>query len=39
VAHAIRLLRDEIDRDMALLGITTLEEAIGDRIRPSGSIP
>ena len=33
VAHAIRLLRDEIDRDMALLGITTLSEATRDRIR------
>jgi L-lactate dehydrogenase (cytochrome) len=35
VAHAIRLLRDEIDRDMALLGITTLAEMIRDRVRPS----
>ncbi|HXJ52075.1 MAG TPA: alpha-hydroxy acid oxidase [Burkholderiales bacterium] len=35
VAHAIRLLRDEIDRDMALLGITTLAEMTRDRVRPS----
>jgi hypothetical protein len=26
VRHAIKLLRDEIDRDMALVGITTLAE-------------
>jgi len=39
VAHAIRLLRDEIDRDMALLGITTLGEGTRDLIRSSGSIP
>ena len=39
VAHAIGLLRDEIDRDMALLGITTLGEATRERIRPSDSIP
>jgi L-lactate dehydrogenase (cytochrome) len=26
VRHAIKLLRDEVDRDMALLGITTLAE-------------
>jgi L-lactate dehydrogenase (cytochrome) len=32
VAHAIRLLRDEIDRDMALLGITTLAEMTRERI-------
>jgi L-lactate dehydrogenase (cytochrome) len=42
VAHAIRLLRDEIDRDMALLGIRSLAEMTPDRIssrslpRPSG---
>ena len=33
VAHAIKLLREEIDRDMALLGITTLGEATRERIR------
>ena len=38
VAHAIRLLRDEIDRDMALLGITTLGEATRGRIRSNDSI-
>ena len=38
VAHAIRLLRDEIDRDMALLGITTLGEATRDLIRSNDSI-
>ena len=32
VAHAIRLLRDEIDRDMALLGITSLAEMTRERI-------
>jgi len=26
VAHAIKLLKDEVDRDMALLGITTLAQ-------------
>ena len=26
VRHAIKLLRDEVDRDMALLGITTLAD-------------
>jgi L-lactate dehydrogenase (cytochrome) len=38
VAHAIRLLRDEIDRDMALLGITTLGEGTRDLIRSNDSI-
>lgn len=33
VRHAIRLLRDEIDRDMALLGITTLAEMRHERLR------
>jgi L-lactate dehydrogenase (cytochrome) len=32
VAHAIRLLRDEIDRDMALLGVTSLAEMESARI-------
>lgn len=35
VAHAIRLLRDEIDRDMALLGVTDLAEMTRERVRPS----
>jgi L-lactate dehydrogenase (cytochrome) len=34
VHHAIRLLREEIDRDMALLGITTLAE-----MRPELLVP
>jgi L-lactate dehydrogenase (cytochrome) len=32
VAHGIRLLRDEIDRDMALLGVRTLGEMTTERI-------
>jgi L-lactate dehydrogenase (cytochrome) len=32
VAHGIRLLREEIDRDMALLGIRTLAEMTTERI-------
>ena len=32
VAHAIRLLRDEIDRDMALLGICALAEMTRERL-------
>jgi L-lactate dehydrogenase (cytochrome) len=32
VRHAIRLLRDEIDRDMALLGITTLADMRRERL-------
>ena len=32
VGHAIKLLRDEIDRDMALLGITTLAEMRPERL-------
>ena len=32
VRHAIKLLRDEIDRDMALLGITTLAEMRRERL-------
>jgi L-lactate dehydrogenase (cytochrome) len=38
VAHAIRLLRDEIDRDMALLGVTALAEVTRERVRPSNSV-
>jgi L-lactate dehydrogenase (cytochrome) len=33
VQHAIQLLRDEIHRDMALLGINTLAEMTRERIR------
>jgi L-lactate dehydrogenase (cytochrome) len=36
VAHAIGLLRDEIDRDMALLGVTSLAEMTRERIRGRG---
>ncbi len=32
VRHAIRLLRDEIDRDMALIGITTLADMRRERL-------
>ena len=38
VAHAIRLLRDEIDRDMALLGVTTLAEVTRERVRPGNPV-
>ena len=34
VRHCIRLLSEEIERDMALLGITTLAEMTRERIRP-----
>jgi L-lactate dehydrogenase (cytochrome) len=33
--HAIRLLREEIERDMALMGINTLDEMTMDRLVPS----
>jgi isopentenyl diphosphate isomerase/L-lactate dehydrogenase-like FMN-dependent dehydrogenase len=33
VHHAMALLRDEIHRDMALLGINTLAEMTRERIR------
>ena len=35
VAHAIRLLREEIDRDMALLGIPSLKEMRRERLMPA----
>jgi L-lactate dehydrogenase (cytochrome) len=35
VAHAIKLMRDEIDRDMALIGITKLTEMRRDRLMPA----
>jgi L-lactate dehydrogenase (cytochrome) len=35
VHHAIKLLKDEIDRDMALLGITTLAEMTPERLVPA----
>jgi len=37
VAHAIRLLREEIDRDMALLGIEDLAELSPNHIRQANS--
>jgi L-lactate dehydrogenase (cytochrome) len=36
VSHAIKLLRDEVDRDMALLGITELAQMTRERIAPKG---
>ena len=35
VHHAIKLLKDEIDRDMALLGITALAEMTPERLMPA----
>lgn len=35
VGHAIGILRDEIDRDMALLGITSLDEMTTERLVPA----
>ena len=35
--HAIKLLRDEIHRDMALLGISTLAEMTPDSLMPAGT--
>jgi L-lactate dehydrogenase (cytochrome) len=35
VAHAIKLLREEIDRDMALLGISSLKEMRRERLMPA----
>jgi L-lactate dehydrogenase (cytochrome) len=35
VLHAIKLLRDEIDRDMALLGITTLAQMRRELLMPA----
>ena len=34
VRHGVRLLREEIERDMALLGITTLAQMTRERIMP-----
>jgi L-lactate dehydrogenase (cytochrome) len=34
VLHAAKLLREEVDRDMALLGITALAQMTRDRLRP-----
>jgi len=30
VSHAIRLLRDEVDRDMAMLGVRSIREVTGE---------
>ena len=35
--HAIKLLKDEVDRDMALLGITTLGEMKRELLRDARS--
>jgi L-lactate dehydrogenase (cytochrome) len=35
VQHAVKLLRDEIDRDMALLGVATLEQMKKDLLIPA----
>lgn len=35
VQHAINLLRDELQRDMALLGITKLEEMRREMLMPA----
>jgi L-lactate dehydrogenase (cytochrome) len=35
VRHAIKLLREEVDRDMALLGITELSQMTRERLAPS----
>ncbi len=37
VRHAVKLLRDEIDRDMALLGITTLADMRRERLMDTRS--
>jgi L-lactate dehydrogenase (cytochrome) len=34
VRHAVKLLREEVDRDMALLGITSLSEMKRERLAP-----
>ena len=34
VRHAIKLLREEVDRDMALLGITALAQMTRERLAP-----
>src|SRR5436305_9262434 len=39
VRHGIGLLREEIERDMALLGITTLAQMTRERIRPRFASP
>lgn len=36
VRHAIRLLGDEVDRGMAMLGINTLDELDGGFLAPVG---
>ena len=37
VRHAVKLLKDEVDRNMALLGITTLAEMTRDKLMDTGS--
>jgi L-lactate dehydrogenase (cytochrome) len=36
VRHAIKLLREEVDRDMALLGIAALAQMTRERLAPRG---
>jgi len=38
VRHAIKLLQEEVDRDMALLGITTLAEMRRERLMDARSL-
>ena len=39
VRHGIKLLREEVDRDMALLGITALAEMKRERLVPRTGKP
>ena len=38
VRHAIKLLREEVDRDMALLGITALTQMTRERLEPRAEL-
>ena len=35
VHHAIKLLKDEVDRDMALMGMNSLAEMTPERLKPA----
>ena len=39
VPHAIKLLKDEVDRDMALLGVRSIAEVTPDLVRRLGPEP
>jgi L-lactate dehydrogenase (cytochrome) len=39
VRHAVKLLREEIDRDMAMLGVRTLDEITPDMLVPATGGP